>query len=130
MSAAENRELIRKLNEARSMDQMLGMIADDVRWTLTGTTRFSGTYNGKQELLDKLIYPLFGLMESRGTSTIDNVVAEGDYVIVQSHSNGRRTKSGNDYNNSYCMVYRIAKGKVAEVTEYCDTELVTAAFGK
>ena len=130
MSAAENRELIRKLNEARSMDEMLGMIADDVRWTLTGTTRFSGTYNGKQELLDKLIYPLFGLMESRGTSTIDNVVAEGDYVIVQSHSNGRRTKSGNDYNNSYCMVYRIAKGKVAEVTEYCDTELVTAAFGK
>jgi len=130
MGAAENKELIRKLNEAKNMDEMLGLIADDVRWTLTGTTRFSGTYNGKKELLDQLIYPLFGLMESRGASTIDNVVAEGDYVIVQSHSNGRRTKSGNDYNNNYCMVYRIANGKVVEVTEYCDTELVTAAFGK
>jgi ketosteroid isomerase-like protein len=130
MGAAENKELIRKLGEAKSMDEMLGVIADDVRWTLTGKTRFSGTFNGKKELLDKLIYPLFGLMESRGSSTIDNVVAEGDYVVVQSRAQGRKTKSGNDYNNTYCMVYRIANGKVAEVTEYCDTELVTAAFGK
>jgi len=130
MGAAENKELVRKMGEAKSLDEVLGMIADDVRWTLTGKTKFSGTFNGKKELLDKLFYPLFGLMESRGSSTIDNVVAEGDYVVVQSRAHGRKTKSGNDYNNTYCMVYRIANGKIAEVTEYCDTELVTAAFGK
>ncbi len=130
MAAAENKELIRKMGEAKSLDEMLSLVADDVRWTLTGNTKFSGTFNGKKELLDKLIYPLFGLMENRGGSTTDNIVAEGDYVVVQSRAHGRKTKSGNDYNNTYCMVYRIAGGKVAEVTEYCDTELVTAAFGK
>jgi uncharacterized protein len=130
MSAAENKEIIRKFNEAKSLDAMLGLMADDIRWTLIGNTKFSGALNGKKELLDKLIYPLFAQMESMGTGTTDNVVAEGDYVVVQTRGSGRRTKTGKDYNNTYCIVYRIADGKVKEVTEYCDTELITAAFGK
>ena len=130
MGAAENKELIRKMGEAKSLDGMLGMMADDIRWTLIGNTKFSGTFNGKKELLDKLIHPLFAQMETMGTGTTDNVIAEGDYVVVQTRGAGRKTKSGNPYNNTYCIVYRIADGKVKEVTEYCDTELITAAFGK
>ena len=83
MSAAENKEIIRKMGEAKSLDAMLGVMANDIRWTLIGNTKFSGTFNGKKELLDRLIYPLFGLMESMGTGTTDNVVAEGDYVVIQ-----------------------------------------------
>jgi ketosteroid isomerase-like protein len=130
MGAAENKELIRKMGEAKGLDAMLGMMADDIRWTLIGNTRFSGTFNGKKELLDKLIYPLVGQMESMGTGTTDNVIAEGDYVVVQTRGQGRKTKTGNSYNNTYCIVYKIADDKVKEVTEYCDTELITAAFGK
>jgi ketosteroid isomerase-like protein len=40
------------------------------------------------------------------------------------------SKNGRSYNNTYCHVFRIANGKVQEVTEYLDTELVTSAFGK
>ncbi|HKD66622.1 MAG TPA: nuclear transport factor 2 family protein [Candidatus Binataceae bacterium] len=130
MSAAENKEIIRKMGEAKSLDATLGMMADDIRWTLIGNTIFSGTLNGKKELLDKLFHPLFAQMESMGTGTTDNVIAEGEYVVVQTRGSGRRTKSGKDYNNTYCIVYRIVGGKVKEVTEYCDTELITAAFGK
>ena len=32
------------------------------------------------------------------------------------------------YNNTYCFVFRISEGKVKELTEYMDTELVTAAL--
>jgi ketosteroid isomerase-like protein len=130
MGAAENKELIRKMGEAKGLDAMLAMMADDIRWTLIGNTKFSGTFSGKKELLDKLIYPLVGQMESMGTGTTDNVIAEGDYVVVQTRGQGRKTKTGNSYNNTYCIVYKIADGKVKEVTEYCDTELITAAFGK
>jgi hypothetical protein len=130
MGTIENKELVRKMGEAGSLDAMLGVIADDVRWTVIGRTRFSGSFNGKEELLDKLIQPLFAQMESMGTSTSDNVIAEGDYVVVQSRAQGRRTKSGKDYNNTYCIIFRIADGVIKEVTEYCDTELITAAFGK
>ena len=31
--------------------------------------------------------------------------------------------------NTYCIVWRIAQGKLHEMTEYLDTELVTTAFG-
>ena len=43
---------------------------------------------------------------------------------------GRKTKTGNDYNNTYCIVYKVLDGKIKEITEYLDTELVTAAFGR
>jgi ketosteroid isomerase-like protein len=38
------------------------------------------------------------------------------------------TKSGKTYNNQYCYVIRFADGKMRELTEYFDTELVTAAL--
>ncbi len=130
MSATESKEVIRKMGQAKGLDEMLSVMADDIRWTVIGNTKFSGTFNGKKELVDRLIHPLFAQMESMGTGITDNVIADGDYVVVQTRGSGRRTKMGKDYNNTYCMVYKIADGKVKEVTEYCDTELITAAFGK
>ena len=61
--------------------------------------------------------------------TPDSFVAEGDTVVMQGRGRSK-TKSGKPYNNSYCQVFRIAGGKVKEITEYLDTELVTQAFGK
>lgn len=31
--------------------------------------------------------------------------------------------------NTYCYIFRIAEGKVEEITKYMDTELVTTALG-
>ena len=38
------------------------------------------------------------------------------------------TKTGKPYNNTYCFVIRMRDGKMVELTEYFDTELVTAAL--
>jgi ketosteroid isomerase-like protein len=130
MSTAENKEIVRKMGEAKGLDAMLATMSDDVRWTIIGTTKYSGTMKGKQEIIDKLLHPIFEELESMGTTTTDNVIAEGDYVVVQSHAAGRKTNTGNPYNNTYCIVFRIADGKISEITEYCDTELITAAFGR
>jgi enamine deaminase RidA (YjgF/YER057c/UK114 family) len=62
-------------------------------------------------------------------ATALRIIAEGDHVVVE----GRgcvTTKAGLPYNNSYCWIYRIAEGKIKEITEYLDTELVTAALGQ
>jgi ketosteroid isomerase-like protein len=129
MGAAENKEVVRRMREAKGIDAMLATMSDDVRWTLIGTTKFSGTLNGKQEIVEKLFKPIFAQLETPGSNVIDNVIAEGDYVVVQQHGTGRRTKSGKDYNNTYCIVYKVIDDKIKEITEYCDTELVTSAFG-
>jgi ketosteroid isomerase-like protein len=67
-------------------------------------------------------------LKSLGKFEIDNVIAEGDYVVVQGHVTGRVTQTGQQYNNTYCLVYEIV-GKIRQHTEYCDTELITKAFG-
>jgi ketosteroid isomerase-like protein len=55
------------------------------------------------------------------------MIAEDDYVAVECR--GRvMTKSGKAYNNQYCYVIRFADGKMRELMEYFDTELVTAAL--
>ena len=130
MDAAENKEVVRKLREAKGVDAMFAMMADDVRWTIMGTTKYSHTMNGKQEILDKLLKPITAELESMGTSIDDNIIAEGDFVVLQQHATGRMTKTGKPYNNQYCLVYKVIDGKIKEITEYLDTELVTSAFGR
>lgn len=50
-------------------------------------------------------------------------------VSLAGACDGNVTKAGVPYNNTYCFVFRLADGKVREVTEYMDTALVAAALG-
>ena len=52
--------------------------------------------------------------------TIDQLIAEGDFVAAHAHMEGV-TASGNDYLNHYVFVYRLVDGKIAEVWEHVDT---------
>jgi uncharacterized protein len=132
MGAAENKKLIQDMFAELSKGNapaFLNALADDVRFTIVGTTKYSGTCNGKQELISKVLGPLTAQLEGGLTITPDNFIADGDFVAMQARGKST-TKTGKSYNNTYCQVFRIAGGKVQEVTEYLDTELVTAAFGK
>ena len=132
MGAAENKALIQNMFAELSKGNpqaFLNSMADDVRVTLIGTTKFSGTFNGKKEFIDKVLAPLGAQLEGGIAMATDNFIAEGDYVAMQARGKSN-TKNGGTYNNTYCQVFRIANGKVQEMTEYLDTELVTKAFGK
>lgn len=125
MSIENNKRLIRSFYEAGNrggMDACLALMADDVTWTNIGTTKYSGTYEGKQALVEGLLGPVFGQFAGGLESTVDNVVAEGDWVVVQSRGKAT-TKQGRPYNNTYCHVFRLRNGKIVSVTEYFDTQL-------
>jgi uncharacterized protein len=132
MSAAENKDLLEKIfaglaeNNARLF---VASMADDFRWTVTGTTKWSRTYSGKQAVLGELFAVLASKMAGPIRTIPDRIIAEGDYVVVEAHGNNT-TKNGKAYNNRYCFVFRVADGKLKEVTEYLDTELVTAALSE
>lgn len=132
MGSAENKKLIQDMFAELSKGNaqaFLNNMADDVQFTIMGTTKYSGTCNGKQELLSKVLGPLSSQLEGGLTITPDNFIAEGDFVAMQARGKST-TKTGKSYNNTYCQIFRIVNGKVQQVTEYLDTELVTAAFGK
>jgi uncharacterized protein len=132
MGAAENKQFISNMFAELSKgngDAFLNAMADDVRFRIIGTSKYSGTFNGKQELINKLLVPLNAQVEGGMTITPDNLIADGDFVAMQARGKAL-SKNGRRYDNTYCHVFRFANGKVQEVTEYLDTELVTAAFGK
>ena len=131
MSPEENKKIVQHFYQSGNqgdMETCFSLIANDIVWTNMGTTAISGTYTGKTELMEKLLGPLFGQLKQGIHMEAHLLVAEGDYVVAQT-SGSAETLDGRPYNNSYCWVIRMKDGKLAEVTEFLDTELVTSVFG-
>jgi len=117
MGISENKRVVHTFLDAGARGDLqtcYDQLADDVAWTNIGRTRYSGTLTGKADLIGKLVGPLFGQLAAGIASTIHNVIAEGDLVVVQSTGQAR-TKTGQSYNNTYCQVFTIreAKGRSA-----------------
>jgi ketosteroid isomerase-like protein len=103
-------------------------MADDFRWVIPGTTKWSGTYEGKEAVANDLMRPLRAKIEGRVKTRAQRIIAADDYVAVEARGDNV-TKSGVPYCNTYCFVFRFEAGKLKEVTEYQDTELATRVLG-
>lgn len=126
MGAAENKQLVQQIFEETAKgkgDLFIASMADDVRWTVTGTTEWSQTYEGKQAVLTELLGPLFARISGPLITIASRIIAEGDFVVVEARGSST-LRSGVPYNNRYCFVFRVADSKVKEITEYMDTLLV------
>lgn len=131
MGAKENKQLVQQIFEELSQgnsELLVASMADDFRWTVTGSTKWSRTYEGKQSVLVELFGPLRARINGRLRTTAHRFIAEGDFVVVEARGSNT-TKSGVPYNNNYCFVFRLGDNQLKEVTEYFDTELVTTALG-
>ncbi|MBA3713771.1 MAG: nuclear transport factor 2 family protein [Pyrinomonadaceae bacterium] len=130
MGATENKHLMQDIFSELSKGNgqpFVESLADNFCWTITGTTQWSKTYKGKQAVQTELLGPLFSQFADQYTNTAHRFIAEDDYVVVECRGHVT-TKTGIPYNNTYCWVCRIAEGKLQELTEYMDTQLVTAAL--
>ena len=130
METERNKRVVRSFFEAGNAGDLpgcLALLAEDVVWTNAGTTPVSGTFTGKQAVVEELLGPVFGQLQAGIRSTVDNVVAEGEFVVVQSRGRAA-TLDGTPYNNSYCHVFRLSAGRIVAVTEYLDTDLARRVF--
>ena len=98
-------------------------LAEDARWTAIGSSPWARTYEGKEAIVDELMRPLFSQFADQYRARAITIVAEGDVVVVEARGEVM-TKAGRSYNQSYCYVFRLADGRVRELTEYLDTDLV------
>jgi ketosteroid isomerase-like protein len=97
-------------------------LAEGFRWTLTGSSSWSGTYTGRKEVSEKLLKPLFANFATRYTNQAVRIIADGEWVAVECRGNVG-TKAGRRYDNQYCWVCRVVDGKLQELVEYMDTKL-------
>jgi len=108
-----NKELIEKINEEFSRNNnefYLDFLADDIRWNIIGQS----TIIGKSNFLKAM---KMEELESFPVITIKNIIAEGEYVVVESIGKAT-TKTGKSYKPAYCDIYRIKNGKIHEMTTY------------
>lgn len=106
----------------------LAMLADDFVWQ--GPRSMAEIFDGEgatqrgPEGLARLIY-LDEALYSDHASAADNtnmhfMIAEDD-VFVMEFDAKFTTHDGDPYHNYYCLVVRVADGKIAEVREHADT---------
>ena len=98
-------------------------LADDVRWTIIGSTAWSRTYEGKRAVVAELLAPLAANFAGPNIVVAHRFVAEGALVVVEGR-NLSVTNAGPAYPNRYCWVCVMRDGKVADITEYTDTDLI------
>lgn len=129
MSSAENKKLVRDAFDAWSRGDgraFFKLVADDVHWTVIGSTPISGTYHSKREFRD-VVRRLSEQFTTDLKVTVRDVFADGDKVAIQFESHAA-ARNGTPYDQTYCWVTRLEDGRVREVIAYLDTELVTKLF--
>ena len=131
MSAVDNKQLMQKVFSEMSKGNekpFIEALAPDIRWTWMGTVNWFKTFKGKETVIKELLGPAKSMLAGPSKVTVDRFIAEGDYVVVEFR--GENTLlDGRPYNNRDCWVCSFADGKLQELHEYMDTELVTATFG-
>jgi hypothetical protein len=114
MSATENKKLIQQAFAkwaGGDADAVFKLLADDVQWTVIGSTRVSRSYQSKREFLEGAVQPLTARLATPIKPSVLDVIADGDKVAVQ--WDGRASaKNGKPYNQRYCWVMRLENGRV------------------
>jgi ketosteroid isomerase-like protein len=106
----------------------LDSLSEDVTITYFGNHLFTGTYRGKADIVDNYVPLLLARLDGPIKITVTNAIAEGDQVFVEAQGESR-TRDGLSYNNLYGIILKLRGGKIAEIREYMDTELVKKVFG-
>ena len=132
MSASANKQLLQNIFAGLSQGDsrlFIDSMDDDFRWIVMGKTKWSRAYEGKSTVLAELFGELRARIDGSIRTTAQRFIAEDDFVVVEARGNNT-TKTGKPYNNQYCFIFRLYDGKLKEVTEYLDTELVTSTLGE
>ncbi len=96
------------------------LLADDVRWTITGNSLAAKTYPSKEAFLSEVIRPFNARLRERLVPTVHRAYAEDDTVIVHFDARGVAL-DGEPYTNSYAWVLRLEDGRIVEAYAFFDS---------
>ena len=103
------------------------LLAEDVRYSVIGTTRVSGSYDGRRAFFEGALRPMGALLAVGARPTEYEIISDGLRVVLMWSGEGVML-NGAPYNNSYCWVLDVRDGRVQRIKAYLDTALVEAVF--
>jgi uncharacterized protein len=130
MDTAANKEFMQYLFEELSKGNdtpFVDAMDDNMQWIWMGSGPWSRTFDGKQAVLNELWSAVRTTLQPPYKVVVHRFIADGECVVVEA-TGLNTTPDGKAYNNKYCWVCRIVDGKLRELKEYMDTQLVTETF--
>lgn len=103
-------------------------LADDVTFRAIGSNSWSVNIAGKDELIREVYARVRERLDGPIRTIPKRIFADGDFVVIQAKGDNTM-KDGRRYANDYCIVHRLREGKIVEIEEYLDTELVASVLG-
>ena len=131
MSAAANKKLVQQVfadSANRSGTTFADNLAEDASWIVTGQYSWSHEFKGRDAIQTGLMGHFRSFFAERPRTVAFNFIADGDYVTVEARGDNV-TKTGQRYDNQYCLVFKIDNGKIKQIKEYCDSTLVERVLG-
>jgi len=95
---------------------------------ITGEYSWSQTLRGKERIARDLYGYVRSRLSQRGKTHAFHFLADDDWVVVEARGD-MVTKEGKPYQNHYCMLYRLAEGRIVEIKEYQDSTLCERLLG-
>lgn len=128
MTTAANKELVRRFIralETGDRDQLADLLTDDAMWWLPGSLPVSGTYRGRNAVLDGFLAKGLGLYQPDTLRfTIVSMIGESDTVAVEWVADGT-SAAGERYHNFYHVAFDMCDEKICAVREYVDSLYVS-----
>jgi ketosteroid isomerase-like protein len=104
-------------------EEFFACFSDDLDFWFPGTTPISGRRRGLPAFME-YVGQVASYLDEMVVLELARVSVDGEWVYTEATGHGV-TKKGQDYDNSYCLVWQVRDGKIIRFVEYCDTELVS-----
>lgn len=134
MNEQENVKIVQegyRLFLSGDIENLMPHYSEDVEYIVPGPSDLSpiaGRYVGKEQV--KQFYSKVGATFEFSEFQPQEMIAQGDKVIVLGHYRGKTRSSGQPLNIQWIHVFQLRDGKVNRFQIYEDTATVVAALNK
>lgn len=118
----KNKEIIHEgfAKWANGTGNFFDPLADDVEWTIIGSSPGSKTYASRKQFLEEVIEPLDERLSVKIVPRVRGIYADDDMVIAL--WDGTATaRDGKPHNNTYSGYMTMKNGRVLKVVAFFDT---------
>lgn len=104
-------------------DDVRDRFAVDATFWYPGELPMSGTWTGRDQIIDGFLGAAYNLLDPDRPVTIEvtDVIVDGARVVVEWDSRAT-VKNGNPYDNKNIAVFAVHGDKIASVREYANTQ--------
>lgn len=98
------------------------LLAENVQWTIVGSSPLSKTYCSRQHFMEEVINPFNARVAKGLMPTVRRIFSDDDTVIVLFDGEAP-TKDGQIYRNTYAWFLHMQGGRIIHATAFFDTRL-------